>query len=83
MVLAVSGSCNSNAYGSSKGTLCIILFPTPSWLSDLKSSYDLDPKIKAILQNVQSSSNSSLGFTFCNGYYFTKVDCIWGTLIRI
>ena len=66
LVLAASGSCNFDAYGSSKGTLCIISFPTPSWLSDLKSSYDFDPKIKAILQNVQSSSNSSLGFTFCN-----------------
>ena len=28
-----------------EGTLCIISFPTPTWLSDLKNSYTLDTKI--------------------------------------
>ena len=25
------------------GTLCMISFPTPTWLADLKSSYAFDP----------------------------------------
>ena len=35
----------SDVSPASKGTLCIISFPTPSWLSDLKRSYTSDPKI--------------------------------------
>ena len=83
MVFGASGSYNSDADDPFKGTLCIISFPTPSWLLDLKNSFDSDPKIKAILQKVQLGSYSSLGFTFAIGCYFTKVDCIWRTLIRI
>nr|XP_023922292.1 uncharacterized protein LOC112033747 [Quercus suber] len=67
LVLVASGSCSSDACDASTSTLCTISFPTPSWLSKLKSSYDSDTKLKAILQNVQSGSNSPLGFTFCNG----------------
>ena len=49
LVLAASGSCNSDACDASTGTLCNISFPTLSWLSELKSSYDSDTKLKAIL----------------------------------
>ena len=50
LVFATSSSSNSNANDHlSKGTLCIISFPTPSWLSKLKNSYDSDPKLRAIL----------------------------------
>lgn len=55
-----------------EGTLCIISFPTPSWFFDLKRSYDFDPKIQAILQALQSGSNASPSFTFCNGLLFYK-----------
>ena len=71
LVLAANSSCGANVCDASTGTLCIISFPTP-WLSELKSSYDFDPKLKAMLQAVQSSSNSSLRFTFCNGLLFYK-----------
>ena len=72
LVLAANSSCGANVCDASTGTLCIISFPTPSWLSELKSSYDFDPKLKVMLQAVQSSSNSSLRFTFCNGLLFYK-----------
>ena len=72
LVLAASGSCSSDACDVSTCTLCIISFPTPFWLSKLKSSYDSDTKLKAIFQNVQSSFNSPPGFTFCNGLLFYK-----------
>ena len=72
MVFGASGSYNSDADDPFKGTLCIISFPTPSWLPDLKNSFDSDPKIKAILQKVQLGSYSSPGFTFCNRLLFYK-----------
>ena len=71
LVLAASSSCGADVCAVSTGTLCIILFPTP-WLSELKSSYDFDPMLKAILQAVQSGTNSFPGFTFCNGLLFYK-----------
>ncbi|KAF3950630.1 hypothetical protein CMV_023641 [Castanea mollissima] len=52
LALAASGSGVHEVYA--EGTLCVISFPTPSWLSALKISYDSDPKIKALLQKVQS-----------------------------
>ena len=71
MVLATSSSCGADVCDASTGTLCIISFPTP-WLSELKSNYDSDPKLKVILQVVQLGSNSSQGFTFYNGLLFYK-----------
>nr|XP_023872616.1 uncharacterized protein LOC111985197 [Quercus suber] len=44
LVLTANDTCHSDAYDSSQGTLCIISFPTPFWLSTLKNSYDYDPK---------------------------------------
>ena len=46
--LPISGSSVSTILDvslASKGILCIISFPTPSWLSDLKRSYTSNPKI--------------------------------------
>ena len=79
LVLATSSSGGADVCDASTGTLCIISFPTP-WLSELKINYDSDPKLKVILQVVQLGSNSSHSIMGC---YFTKVDCIWVTLIRI
>ena len=72
LVPASSVSCILDASGVPEGTLCIISFPTSSWLFDFKRSYDSDPKIKAILQDVQSGSNTSPSFTFYNGLLFYK-----------
>ena len=72
MVLVASSSCGADVCAASIGTLCIISFPTPSWLFEPKSSYDFDPMLKAILQAVQSGTNSFPGFTFYNGLLFYK-----------
>lgn len=57
---------------ASEGTLCIISFPTPTWLSDLKINYVSDPKLQAILHAIQSGSDVPLGFTFCKGLLFYR-----------
>ena len=44
-----SVSAISDVSHASKGTLCIISFPTPSWLSNLKKSYTSDLKIQSIM----------------------------------
>ena len=44
-VFVPSMSTISDVSPALEGTLCIISFPTPSWLSDLKKSYTSDPKI--------------------------------------
>lgn len=36
------------------GTLCIISFPNPTWLDDLKSSYVTDPAVQNIILAVQN-----------------------------
>ena len=40
-----SASSILGVLAGSEGTLCIFSFPTPSWLSDLKRSYNSDPKL--------------------------------------
>ena len=40
-----SVSAISDVSPASEGTLCIISFPIPSWLSNLKKSYTFDLKI--------------------------------------
>ena len=44
-----SMSAISDVSPASEGTLCIISFPTPAWLSDLKNSYTSDTKIRSIM----------------------------------
>ena len=54
------------------GTLCIISFPTPTWLSDLKSSYVINPAIQRIIQAIQSGQSVPSGFALCNDLLFYK-----------
>ena len=72
LVLASSSSYGADVYATFTSTLCIISFPTLSWLYELKSSCGFDPKLKAILQAVQLGTNSFPGFTFYNGLLFYK-----------
>ena len=44
-----SMSAISDVSLASKGTLCIMSFPTPVWLSDLKNNYTFDTKIQSIM----------------------------------
>ena len=54
------------------GTLCIISFPNPTWLDDLKSSYVTDPAVQKLIQAIQSGQNVPAGFTLCNDFLFYK-----------
>ena len=57
---------------SEVGNLCIISFPTPNWLDDLKASYFTDPTIQQTIQAIKSGQNVPVGFTFCNDLLFYK-----------
>lgn len=59
-------------YASAVGTLCMISFPTPTWLANLKSSYASDPTIQNIVQAIQSGQFAPKGFTLCNDLLFFK-----------
>ena len=57
---------------SKVGTLCIISFPTPNWLDDLRASYVTDPSLQQIIQAIKSGQTIPVGFTFCNDLLFYK-----------
>ena len=71
-VLSVPGVFVSDIPTASEGTLCIISFPTPTWLFDLKMSYATDSKIRAIIRAIQLGFDVPPGFTFYNGLLFYK-----------
>ena len=54
------------------GTLCIISFPTPTWLDELKLTYTFDATIQKIVLAVQSGNDSPTGFTVYNDLLFYK-----------
>ena len=58
--------------GIKVGTLCIISFPTPTWLDELKLTYTSDAATKKIILAIQSGSNIPTGFTFSNDLLFYK-----------
>ena len=45
---------NVDADCSEVGTLCIISFPTPNWLDDLRASYVTDPSLQQTIQAIKS-----------------------------
>ena len=51
---------------STVGTLCMISFPTPTWLADFKYSYAFDPTVQNIVQAIQFGQVAPKGFTLCN-----------------
>ena len=66
------------------GTLCIISFPTPTWLSDLKLSHTIDSKVRAIINAIYSQVLIYLkDLLFVMVCCFTRADCIWVILMGI
>ena len=49
------------------GTLCIISFPTPTWVVELKASYASNLAIQSILSIFQASGIPPKGFSLVNG----------------
>jgi hypothetical protein len=44
-------------------SLSVISYPTLDWLSDLKSSYDQDPKILSLLKQIQEGTSTDNRYT--------------------
>ena len=65
------------------GTLCIISFPTPNWLDDLKASYITNPAIQQTIQALKSGQNVPVGFTICNDFLFYKAGCFWEVHLKL
>ena len=38
-----------------RGHLCVVSFPSPTWLDDLKASYEEDEKLRSIVSRLQVS----------------------------
>ena len=60
------------ALPSSSGTLYIISFPIPTWVAELKASYEADSAIQAILYTFKESGNPPKGFSLVDGLLFFK-----------
>ena len=52
-----------DTYSGLVSTCCIISFPTPAWLADLKTSYETDQRVQGLLQSLQSGEQASKGFS--------------------
>ena len=54
------------------GALYIISFPTPTWVAELKASYEADSAIQTILAAFQEGGNPPKGFSLVDGLLFFK-----------
>ena len=59
-------------------TCCIISFPIPTWLADLKASYETDRVVQGLLQTLQTGEQASKGFTLQNGLLLYKRRLYFG-----
>ena len=55
-----------------KGVLCMVSFPTPTWLIDLKASYGSDQKVQGIFQASELGKEVPKGFSIQNGLLLYK-----------
>ena len=56
----------------SEGVLCMVSFPTPSWLTDLKDSYASDQDVQGTFQAFQLGKDVPKGFSIQNGLLLYK-----------
>ena len=54
------------------GVLCMISFPTPAWLTDLKASYATNQLVQSIFQASQLGKEVPKGFSIQNGLLLHK-----------
>jgi hypothetical protein len=55
-----------------EASISLISFPTPDWITDLKSSYLTDPYTTTILHSLQHGDSSPKGFTLQQGLIIRK-----------
>jgi len=76
---ALSRQVSSGGVSSHEGVLCMISFPTPDWLAQLKASYATDHSIMSILVAFQAGKEGPKGFTIQNGLLLYKGRMYLGT----
>jgi hypothetical protein len=55
-----------------EASISLISFPTPAWVSNLKSSYLADPQTMALLQSLQQGDSGPKGFSLQQGIIIRK-----------
>ena len=73
----------------SGGVLCMISFPTPAWLTDLKASYAINQLVQSIFQAYQLGKEVTKGFSIYNGLllhkgkvYLDSCDALKGAVLQ-
>ena len=72
VVDALSRKEGEEGASSSACTLCIISFPTPTWIAELKDSYESNPNLHQLLQDFQIGREIPKEFTMQNGLLLYK-----------
>jgi len=67
LLQVVDDTCSSPV-----STCCIVSFPTPTWLADLKASYESNQVVQGLLQSLQEGKQASKGFSLQNGFLLYK-----------
>ena len=67
LLQVVDDTCSSPV-----STCCIVSFPTPTWLADLKASYESNQVVQGLLQSLQEGKQASKGFSLQNGFSLYK-----------
>ncbi len=55
-----------------QGSLCAISFPSPTWLEDLKASYEEDEDTKALMSRLKEGEGSKGHYTLSQGLLLYK-----------
>ena len=55
-----------------EGVLCMVFFPTPAWLTELKASYGSGQKVQGIFQASRLGEEVPKGFSIQNGLLLYK-----------
>ena len=76
---ALSRQVSGGGVSSQEGVLCMISFPTPDWLAQLKASYATNHSIMSILDAFQAGKEGPKGFTMQNGLLLYKGKMYLGT----
>ena len=58
--------------GDTNSSLFLISFPNPTWIEELKASYQEDAKVQQILQSIVGSSEATGKFSLQNGLLLYK-----------
>ena len=55
-----------------RGHLCVVSFPSPTWLDDLKASYEEDKELRSIVSRLQASGEDEGHYTLNKGVLLYK-----------